>query len=88
MIDPITNLRTLPEGNSDADLLREIIGFTAQRLMDLEVEGKTGADTLFGLLRSTRPISRVTFGQPCWRALFGVRPSASLQGARFAFLSG
>jgi hypothetical protein len=27
----------------DADLLREMIGFTAQRLMELEVEGLTGA---------------------------------------------
>ena len=31
------------EKSSDADLLREMIGFTAQRLMALEVEGLTGA---------------------------------------------
>ena len=37
------NLRTLLEKSSDADLLREMIGFTAQRLMALEVEGLTGA---------------------------------------------
>src|SRR5579863_23333 len=36
-------LRTLLEKRSDADLLREMIGFTAQRLMALEVEGLTGA---------------------------------------------
>jgi putative transposase len=36
-------LRTLLEKSSDADLLREMIGFTAQRLMELEVEGLTGA---------------------------------------------
>ena len=29
--------------SSDADLLREMIGFTAQRLMELEVQGRTGA---------------------------------------------
>jgi hypothetical protein len=29
--------------SSDADLLREMIGFTAQHLMELEVEGLTGA---------------------------------------------
>jgi putative transposase len=37
------NLRALLEKSSDADLLREMIGFTAQRLMELEVEGLTGA---------------------------------------------
>jgi transposase-like protein len=31
------------EKNSDADLLREMIGFAAQRLMELEVQGMTGA---------------------------------------------
>src|SRR5689334_12860109 len=32
MTDGIMNLRTLLEKSSDADLLREMIGFTAQRL--------------------------------------------------------
>jgi putative transposase len=43
MTDEIMTLRTLLEKSSDADLLREMIGFTAQRLMALEVEGLTGA---------------------------------------------
>ena len=43
MTDEMMNLRTLLEKSSDADLLREMIGFTAQRLMALEVEGLTGA---------------------------------------------
>jgi putative transposase len=43
MTDEIMTLRTLLEKSSDADLLREMIGFTAQRLMELEVESKTGA---------------------------------------------
>lgn len=43
MTDEIMNLRTILEKSSDADLLREMIGFTAQRLMELEVEGATGA---------------------------------------------
>jgi hypothetical protein len=34
--------RALLEKSSGADLLREMIGFTAQRLMELEVEGRNG----------------------------------------------
>ena len=36
-------LRALLEKSSDTDLLREMIAFTAERLMALEVEGLTGA---------------------------------------------
>jgi len=43
MTNEMMTLRTLLEKSSDADLLREMIGFTAQRLMALEVEGLTGA---------------------------------------------
>ena len=43
MTNDVTHLRTLLEQSSDADLLREMIGFTAQRLMELEVQSHTGA---------------------------------------------
>ena len=43
MTDEMMSLRALLEKSSDADLLREMIGFAAQRLMELEVEGLTGA---------------------------------------------
>lgn len=43
MTDDMMTLRTLLEKSSDADLLREMIGFTAERLMELEVQGLTGA---------------------------------------------
>jgi putative transposase len=43
MTDAMMDLRQLVEKGADADLLREMIGFAAQRLMELEVEGLTGA---------------------------------------------
>jgi transposase-like protein len=43
MTDAMMHLRALVENNSDADLLREMIGFAAHRLMELDVEGLTGA---------------------------------------------
>src|SRR5947209_15003767 len=42
MTDEMMSLRTLLEKSSDADLLREMVGFAAQRLMELEVESVTG----------------------------------------------
>ena len=43
MTDDMMPLRGLLEKSSDADLLREMIGFAAERLTELEVEGLTGA---------------------------------------------
>ena len=43
MTDDSIALRELLETSADADRLREMIGFAAERLMELEVGGLTGA---------------------------------------------
>jgi len=69
MTDEIMNLRTLLEKSSDADLLRVMIGFTVQRLMELEVEGKTGA--AYGEKSAERLVQRNGYRDRLWQTRAG-----------------
>lgn len=55
MTETMMDLQALVAKTPDADVLREMIGFAAQRLMELEVEAKTGA-----ALGDRNPAERLT----------------------------
>src|ERR1700676_2613290 len=69
MTDEMMTLRALLEKSSDADLLREMIGFTAQRLMELEVESKTGAS--YGEKSAERLAHRNGYRDRLWETRAG-----------------
>jgi putative transposase len=69
MTDEMMNLRALIEKSPDADLLREMIGFAAQRLMELEVEGLTGA--AYGEKNLDRLVQRNGYRDRTWETCAG-----------------
>src|SRR5208337_4431642 len=69
MTDENMSLRGLLEKTADTDFLREMIGFSAQRLMELEVESLTGAP--HGARNPDRLIHRNGFRERDWETRAG-----------------
>ena len=65
-------LKALLEQASDADFLRDIIGFAAERMMELEVEALTGAD--YRARNPERSNSRNGYRERSWETRAGTVP--------------
>jgi transposase-like protein len=69
MTNDMMHLQGLLEKSADADLLREMIGFASHRLMELEVEAKTGAG--YGEKNAGRLVQRNGYRERDWETRAG-----------------
>src|SRR5215467_1745784 len=68
------HLAELIEKGSDADLLREMMTFVVNRMMDLDVESLTGA--AYGERSADRTNQRNGYRERPWHTTFGTLPVA------------
>jgi transposase-like protein len=69
MTNEMMQLQGLLEKSADADVLREMIGFASQRLMDLEVSARTGAG--YGEKNPARLVQRNGYRERDWQTRAG-----------------
>jgi transposase-like protein len=81
MTDDRMVLIELIEKSADIDLVREMLSFAAERLMDAEVETRTGA--AHGVRDPARQVQRNGYRERVWNTRAGQRSPGSVGAVTF-----